>query len=177
MFETVPDSPWNTSTIDPANSLTWSGESAANRGWKPSNTAVRSIAGVVWSGGMTAPGGSGLPPGAPGSMARKRWPSRFSKWMAASVVVVSRCELSTLNETSARPCCRLTPLTLPTSTPAIRTVSPACSSDALVNCATYPVVASVFTSSNVEITIDVVTRDTTVKATSLTTVSRSPGRR
>ena len=41
-----------------------------------------------------------------------------------------------------------------------------------MNCATYPVVASVFTSSNVEITIDVVTRDTTVKATSFTTVSR-----
>jgi hypothetical protein len=38
-------------------------------------------------------------------------------------------------------------------------------------------VAPVFTSSNVEITIDVVTRETTAKATSFTTVSRSPGRR
>ena len=47
MFETVPDSPWNTSMIEPASWLTWSGERAANRGWKPSNTAVRSIAGFV----------------------------------------------------------------------------------------------------------------------------------
>ncbi len=101
MFETVPDSPWKTSMIDPASWLTWSGESAENRGWKPSNTAVRSIAGVVRATGMTPPGGSGLPPGAPGRMARKRWPRRFSKWMAANDVVVRCWELSTLKETSA----------------------------------------------------------------------------
>ena len=58
----------------------------------------------------------------------------------------------------------------------MRTVSPGCSPDALVNCATYPVVAWVFTSSNVEITIDVMMTDTTVKATNFTTVRRSPGR-
>ena len=55
MFETVPDSFWKTSMIDPASSLTWSGDRAANRGWKPSKTAVRSIAGVVRVRGMTPP--------------------------------------------------------------------------------------------------------------------------
>ena len=83
--------------------------------------------------------------------------------------------MSTLNETSAWFCCKVTALTFPTSTPAMRTVSPDCSSDALENCATYPVAAWVLTSSNVEMTIEVRMTDTTTKTTTFTTVPESPG--
>ncbi len=57
----------------------------------------------------------------------------------------------------------------------MRTVSPAWSSDALENCATYPVAACVLTSSKVEMTIEVRMMDKTTKMTTFTTVPESPG--
>ena len=56
--------------------------------------------------------------------------------MAANEVVVRCWELSRLKETSAWLSWSVTAPTLPTSTPAMRTVSPACSPEALENWAT-----------------------------------------
>ena len=71
-LDTVPDSPWNTWMIEPASWLTWSGARAEKSGWKPSNTAVRSIAGVVREIGMTAARLQRLAAGLARQMARKR---------------------------------------------------------------------------------------------------------
>ncbi len=177
MFETVPDSPWKTSMIDPASWFTWSGERAEKRGWKPSNTAVRSIAGVVCETGMTPPGGRGLPPDAPGRMARKRWPEEVlevdgGERRGGELLRVVDAERDTRRGCPAgsprRPCpprrrrcgpCRRAAARMRWRTRRHSRWRRGCSRRA-----------------SVEITIEVTITETTVNTTTFTTVPGSPGR-
>ena len=162
--------------IDPASWFTWSGDRAENSGSKPSNTAVRSMAGVVRARGMTPPGGRGLPPRAAGEDGQEalaeqvlevdggqRGGGEVLRGVDAERdvgVVLLQGHGADLARPRHRRCGRCHRAAAPRrwrTRPRTR----------------WP--AWVFTSSSDEMTIDVMMTDTTVKTTTLTIVPGSPG--
>jgi hypothetical protein len=120
--------------IDMLSWLTWPGDRAEKRGSKPSNTAVRLSAGVVCDSGMVPP----LQGSATGCSGKDGQESLTEKVL--EVDGRRRGGREVLRAVEAEdtlawlPCSDTAP-TLPTSTPAMRTVSPGWSPEALVKSA------------------------------------------